>query len=356
MKKIYLKGLNSYRAIAALIVIVGHTEMFKQEYGFENFLNLDFFKFTGQHTAVILFFALSGFLITILLLKEREDCNRINLKKFYLRRIFRVWPLFYLVLILSLILLNYSPSISTTVLCFTIFPNVAHALKIGWTASPQVWSIGVEEQFYLGWPWLFKIKKHLLTVFVFLFFFFALLPHFLSPLLSHFVASAKLNSFLGEFFYGTKFHCMAAGGIFALLYHQKHWLINWLNRNIIVSYFFLLLPFALWFSAVHIPFFTDEMYAALFAISILIISTHPNIIDIDYAIPNYLGKISFGLYMYHWIILELIFRNNLLQIHNKAYFNVALYGLVLSITIVISALSYHFIEKKFLSAKEKFSS
>ena len=89
MSTFYLKGLNTYRAIAALIVIVGHVEIFKQKNGFDNALNLPFFKFTGQHIAVILFFALSGYLITMLLLREKDKFKTISLKKFYLRRIFR---------------------------------------------------------------------------------------------------------------------------------------------------------------------------------------------------------------------------------------------------------------------------
>ncbi len=355
MNKFHLKGLNTYRAFAALIVIIGHTEMFKKKYGFKNALEFDFFKFTGQHVGVVLFFALSGFLITLLLLKEKEKHHSFSLKKFYLRRIFRVWPLYYLVLILGFFLLNYSPSLTTALLCATIFPNVAHALHMGWTASPQLWSIGVEEQFYIAWPWLLKIEKHLLLVFVSFFLFFAFLPHFLVPFLSRFNVASSLIDFLGEFFYGTKFHCMAAGGIFALLYHQKHFVVDWLNRNIWASYFFVLLPFVLWFAAVHIPFFTDEMYALLFAISILLISTNTKLINIDYSIPNYLGKISFGLYMYHWIILELIFRNNWIHVNTYFRFNIILYTLVLAVTIGVSSFSYHFIEKRFLRIKEKYS-
>src|SRR5665213_2193987 len=168
MSHLHLKGLNTYRAIGALTVIIGHIELFKLNNGLDNGLKLPFFKYTGGHIGVILFFALSGFLITLLLLRERETYNTISLKKFYLRRIFRVWPLYYLIIFLSWFLTDYSPSQSTLLLCLTIFPNIANAFNIGWAASPHIWSIGVEEQFYLGWPHIIKhINKLLLFLILF---------------------------------------------------------------------------------------------------------------------------------------------------------------------------------------------
>jgi peptidoglycan/LPS O-acetylase OafA/YrhL len=134
MNRFYLKGLNSYRAIAALIVIVGHIEIFKQKNRFDNALNLPFFKYTGQHIAVILFFTLSGFLITMLLLREKDKFVSVNLHQFYLRRIFRVWPLYYFLLFLSCFLLNYTPFQNIVFLCLTISQNIAHAFDIGWYA------------------------------------------------------------------------------------------------------------------------------------------------------------------------------------------------------------------------------
>ena len=355
MSRFYLKGLNSYRAIAALIVIVGHIEIFKQKNGFDNALNLPFFKYTGQHIAVVLFFALSGFLITMLLLREKDKFASVSLKKFYLRRIFRVWPLYYLILFLSYFLLNYSPSQNTVLLCLTIFPNIAHAFDIGWTASPQIWSIGVDEQFYIACPAIVKYANRLLVVFIFIFCFFTILPHVLIPVLTKFNVDSHMVFLIASIFYGTKFNCMIAGGIFALLYHKKYKIVKLLNYNKYVAYGFILLPFVLWFSGYHIKFFTDDLYSILFSISILNISTNPEIVNIDFKIPNYLGKISYGIYMYHWIILEFIFKMNFFKTSNLVTFNILLYGVAVSITIIVASISYQFIERPLLNWKERYS-
>lgn len=117
------------------------------------------------HLGVILFFVLSGFLITYLIVKELE-AKTFSFKKFYHRRILRIWPLYYLILLISYILFEPSFSIKGLLLCLSIFPNVAHAIGEGWQSSPQIWSIGVEEQFYLIWPFFIYLipQKRIILV------------------------------------------------------------------------------------------------------------------------------------------------------------------------------------------------
>lgn len=105
----------------------------------------------------------------------------------------------------------------------------------------------------------------------------------------------------------------------------------------------------------HINYFTDDLYSVLFSISILNISTNPEIINIDFKIPNYLSKISYGIYIYHWIMLEFIFKINFSKTNNPIIFNVLLYGAALSITIIVASLSFQFIERPLLNWKEKYS-
>lgn len=355
MSSFHLKGLNTYRAIAALVVLIGHIELFKKKFGYSHQLHLPFLKNTGGHTAVILFFALSGYLITTLLLREKDKYQRISLKQFYLRRMFRVWPLYYIILLLSYFLFDYTPSALTWVLCLSIFPNVAHAIGAGWAVSPQVWSIGVEEQFYIGWPWLFKIKSKLLPILIGIFLFFTVLPHLLLFILVRTYPNPTWMQYVNSFFFGTKFNCMAIGGILAVLYHQKHYIVNWLNWNLLLSYSLIILPFVLWFLGFHLPYFNDELYSILFAISILIISTGKGIVDIDTKLSSFLGGISYGIYMYHWLILELLFRNDWLHFNNSPTKNILLYATVLSGTILVSSFSYYVVEKPFLRIKERFS-
>ena len=139
----YLKGLDTLRAIAALIVVWGHIELLKRKKGFENLIDKDFHIPSG-HLAVVLFFVISGFLITYLLVKERDREGKISFKKFYLRRILRIWPLYYLIILLSFLLFREDYSGRTIFLCLSIFPNVAHAFSEGWASSPYTLMASLE--------------------------------------------------------------------------------------------------------------------------------------------------------------------------------------------------------------------
>jgi peptidoglycan/LPS O-acetylase OafA/YrhL len=351
-----LKGLDSLRAIAATVVIVGHIELLKITYGIKSNFNSSFFSETGGHTAVILFFVLSGFLITSILLKEKDESRTVNFKNFYVRRILRVWPLYYIVLISSIAFLNYFPETGTFLLCFTIFPNVAQSLLIGWGASPQIWSIGVEEQFYLGWPVLIKNSgKKILWVLIILFLAFSLLPQIILFLHNQSGQDGANSIFFDRLFYETKFDCMAVGGIFAVIAQKYSTICDFLNRRFFVISSFIL-SFCLWFTGFTFKYFTDEIYAFLFGLLILNLS-YSKIIParIDIAPMKFLGKISYGLYMYHWIIINLIciYLSNYFK-KDTFFTNIVLYALVIGTTVVVSTISYYLIEQRFLKLKDKF--
>src|SRR5579863_968679 len=94
---LYFKGLNGVRAIAALIVLVCHIDQFSRLF---NVQKIGFYEHGMASYAVDMFFVLSGYLITYLLFAEKEKTGTIRLKKFYLRRILRIWPLYYLTVII----------------------------------------------------------------------------------------------------------------------------------------------------------------------------------------------------------------------------------------------------------------
>src|SRR5689334_11784431 len=104
---LHFSGLNGLRAIAALSVLFGHTTMGLSSFGLNPFIFGQYSDGTPTTTllapfAVSIFFALSGFLITYLLLEEKRT-TEINIKNFYTRRILRIWPLYYLYLIISIL-------------------------------------------------------------------------------------------------------------------------------------------------------------------------------------------------------------------------------------------------------------
>src|SRR5688572_30760956 len=97
--KVFFKGLNGLRFFAALAVIITHVELMKGVFGLPSYWQEPFFFDLGG-LGVYFFFVLSGFLITYLLLVERRQIGRISIKKFYVRRILRIWPLYYFIMVL----------------------------------------------------------------------------------------------------------------------------------------------------------------------------------------------------------------------------------------------------------------
>lgn len=151
--------LDGLRACAVLGVMVYH---------FLPALELNFAAIMG----VKLFFVLSGFLITGILLRSRETSEKkgqsaaITIRQFYIRRILRIFPLYYFVIAVSL-LLNLEPVREVLPWLLTYTLNI-HMASQGWYVDnfAHFWSLAIEEQFYLFWPWLilFTPKKFLFPV------------------------------------------------------------------------------------------------------------------------------------------------------------------------------------------------
>ncbi|WP_407535215.1 acyltransferase family protein [Elizabethkingia miricola] len=348
----YFKGLNTLRAIAAMIVVWGHIEYFKSENSIPNLLDNNFFLFPSAHIAVILFFVLSGFLITYLLTKEKEKNGDISFKKFYMRRILRIWPLYYLIIIISYVLFStdYGQcSTKTTVLSLTILPNIAHALGEGWPYSPQIWSIGAEEQFYLLWPLLFSIipEKRLLPSLFLFFIAYTILPNALGKI----YPNEEFKTTVFQLFYTTKFNCMAIGAALGYaLAKEKKW-VNILNKDVI-AFGSLILAFGLWFLKFESKYFTDEIFAIIFAIMLIGVVNNRKI-NIDTKVSTFLGKISYGIYMYHWIVILLVSKY-IKYNGDTASYNFLLYFTVILLTILVSWVSFSTVEKFFLNLKHSF--
>jgi peptidoglycan/LPS O-acetylase OafA/YrhL len=244
-KTIYLPGLNGLRAIAALGVVISHTIIGLKEFGLNPYIfgrdvhnnprGLDLAAF-----GVSIFFSLSGFLITYLLQTEK-DIQKINVRKFYIRRILRIWPLYYLYIIFCLFfVIYYELAFDKNSLLFYLFfsANVPFVLHTTFPFLAHYWSLGVEEQFYLIWPWINRQVKnmiHIVALLIVLFIGTKLLLHFLYP-----------GSIYEELIHVTRFHCMMIGALGALWYKNKNVLFIRLVDNKIVqiiAWFIILLLF-----------------------------------------------------------------------------------------------------------------
>jgi peptidoglycan/LPS O-acetylase OafA/YrhL len=146
-----IPSLDGMRAISILLVIIAHTSRY-----YSHWISIPFGTYLYfAHIGVSVFFVISGFLITSLLLKELEATGTIGIKRFYLRRAFRIFPpfYFYLAVIFVLALAGIFPTpLRALFFAATYTSDYYLGPGSGSGGLQHLWSLSVEEQFYLLWP------------------------------------------------------------------------------------------------------------------------------------------------------------------------------------------------------------
>jgi peptidoglycan/LPS O-acetylase OafA/YrhL len=361
---VYFPNLNGLRFVAAFLVIIHHVEQTKSEYGIQNNWNSGFIQTIGEQ-GVVLFFVLSGFLITYLMLEEEKQTGAIKVKDFYLRRILRIWPLYFFIGFLSLAVLPRIPMflspaydldfvyrhLTQKIILFIFFlPNLLPFLGGIIPYASQTWSIGTEEQFYLVWPLLMKnIKKYRIALMIFIIFGYILTARALWSSHTDFL---PFKYYIRGFWSLFNIDCMAIGGLLAILLHTQNKNLKLFRNNYIFYASIILVSFML-YRGIHIEHVYKETYAVLFGIIILNFAANPNIhINLETRIFNYLGKISYGLYIYHPIGIVLAI--NLAMLIGMAN-NYIIYPLSIVLSVLLAGLSYRYFESFFLKFKLNFS-
>ena len=210
--KLYLPGLNGIRAIAALSVLFGHMWAPFGDWG----IGKSPFSIPWPDGPVTTFFVISGFLITYLLMNEIGKTNDVSIGKFYMRRILRIWPLYYGYMALALIAVAaFKGEINSAAWFYTFFSgNISHALGIGIIPLYHFWSLGVEEQYYMWYPWMVKYnKKHILYAVC------GLCALWLIVKLGLYVFIGKGIAY--RIFAVTQFDCMMLGAAGAIMYYRR---------------------------------------------------------------------------------------------------------------------------------------
>lgn len=409
--RVYFPGLNGLRFLAAFAVLVTHIELIKKLEGFTVNGWVDLWGWWGKSAipgvegtlvvpsypleaviqspllkwyqpaiaeagglGVVFFFVLSGFLITYLLFKERQSTGSIGITAFYMRRIFRIWPLYYFVVLLAFLVLrhvdyvyvNYTVHIFDTpddiwksfLLYLVMLPNLALAMFRTMPHVGQAWSIGVEEQFYLIWPWL--IRKARLPLRMILVFIGAML--ILKVLVFLFSSGwGRSGEIIRAFVAMSKLESMAIGGIGAwLLFTERNSILQFLYLRVTQVLAYLAIPALIYLTPRLMQDAVYLAYSVVFLIIILNVSSNPrSIVSLENKLMHELGKISYGIYMYHMLMvsvaIETFERLVGMNVWPPIWENLLIYPLSLILTLGVSYLSYHFFEKRFIKMKTPFT-
>ena len=345
MSGYYLPGLNGFRAIAAAIVLIAHT---LQYVGVE-------FLDSAAYFGVTIFFTLSGFLITLLLLKEREEASKISVIFFYIRRALRIWPLYFMFIFFTVALFRFIPThpFSSLQLSYYFFfvPNYSTAYYMDIFFLKHYWSLGVEEQFYFIWPLLVSLFASRFFTFAVIF---TLAYTGLKFFITNYYGESSSEYILINI---TRFSCMSIGCIGACLFQSKSkWPVLLKNRLIVIISWAILFFFftGLWTGALIIQ---HELAAIAVVILILDQVSNPVLFNLENKFLNYIGKISFGIYIFHPLILILFSRAIGFDTTKTSPVAVGISAILLVpvITVLTSHLSYKYFEAPFLKLKNNFT-
>lgn len=349
-----LPNLNPLRFVLAFLVLIFHLPQLSRNQGLPYFNDLPIFNKGIE--AVYMFFVLSGFLIIRQIYDAKEN-KTFSIKNFYVRRGLRILPLYFLIVTFGLVFYNVllpllgipfqiNYKIKHTFLLL-LFPNIFSKLFEPGGILEILWSIGIEEQFYLLIaPLMVFIKNSkvvkvlaIITILYFLIF--------------------HLNTFELLRRYQFVYFFILSGGVVAIL-EAKHKLF-FFKRFKFFSYIIILLTIIYFITNWLKPdsrMLYNLITAILFSLFILTISSQSKKNIIKNKLFNYLGTISYGIYMYHAIVLNvMVFLFLQLKkriVINEVFTIVLLNIMTLFFTILVAHISYKYFETYFLKLKNKY--
>jgi peptidoglycan/LPS O-acetylase OafA/YrhL len=350
-KRYYRPELDALRFFAFACVFCDHTS-----------INRPWFQPIREAGAfgMCMFFMLSAYLIITILLREKETAGTVNLRAFAMRRVLRIWPLYFLVLFAGYFLGRFYHGNATVsghaVLAFSFLLGNLFILHHGWLGPiGPLWSLSVEEQFYLAVPAIVRLggRRGIITIGVA-----AISFAYIVLLRLGYDGACSRVIWVDSF---VQFQFFAGGGLMALWLYGRTVRLSLVQRAAIAA-----VGIALWLKAGQLfPLQTLAAAKTLPLVSgyaFILIGTlliFLSILDIKIGIPRpliYLGKISYGLYLFHMFFLWFFFdtadrfpRMLYFQTHRQVG-----YPLALGLTIATAATSYHFFERPILKFKERF--
>lgn len=371
-KTFYYPSLDGLRFFAFLIVFLHHTLGGVSSSNSSINILLKIIQQNGW-VGVDLFFVLSGFLITTLLLRERRRFGSYSLKNFWLRRCLRIWPVYYLSLLVGFFIVpfisahllgsdysnpKFANQVKTELPLYLSFLGNWAVVFNGYgyfTNISHLWTISVEEQFYFIWPLILLLitnfKKTLAIGFTIIIVSLLVRLNLALRLVEH--PGIYTNTF-------ARMDTLILGALLALIIFQKPITLK-LAKKVSKTYYVILAfaTFLLFLSKINVfdPKSVIEVVFGYLIVGLFMVYFCLCAIVTKSAFSNFLskkmfvwpGKISYGLYIWHMLAINIAIQ--LSKSTNIALFLVLSFGL----TITFGLLSYKFYETPFLKLKSKFT-
>lgn len=350
----YMPYLDGLRSVAVFAVLASHFA-FNQRWLIANS--------QWGRLGVDLFFVLSGFLITQILLRYRDNSFNFkdsitHLRIFYTRRVLRIFPIYYLAIFVAL-LLGYEPARNFLFWLLTYTLNVLIALqpkdKAQFGALHHFWSLCIEEQFYLLWPWvILLVPRQRLRYVIFGFIAIGVVSRMMPMFIRGFSMDPLVN---------TRFDVLCLGALLALYWHEP--LMFQKEKSFLlvagVTCGMPLVTLAM-FKGFAQPFdlianALVEFGASLFFMGLIDQAAQSNpwriLAPLGWRPVRYVGKISYGIYLYHpFVKLIMVYLLKLFHISLPplGLLQLVLYG---AATILFASVSWYLIERPINRLKER---
>jgi peptidoglycan/LPS O-acetylase OafA/YrhL len=358
-------NLDGLRFIAAMLVVINHIEQISDMLGLDSFIGYKGVEQIGKF-GVMLFFSLSGFLITYLLLKEKETTGTINIKSFYLRRMLRIWPLYIVVILLAFFFFHYFyifdlkngdksvffDNLGLKLLFyFFMLPNLVLLVFGAVPFASQAWSIGSEEQFYIIWPLILKRIK--VTIFsllgVILFY------HLFIYFFQNYVRSNVYREYCVALMHTVPLDLMALGGIVAVMNYKKERAYQFLYKALgktWVQILLMLCLLTLLVTGYRFTYYNYFFYGLFMAALVFTLSRGRSYAVLESKVFKFGGKISYGIYMWHGPVVTMVLK---LLVLAGFYNKLLAYPLIIVLTLLVAWISFKLLETPFLRLKQKYS-
>lgn len=344
-------GLDGIRAYAVLMVVVTHLHIFIEWHNDKSPL----YSLVWGTNGVIIFFILSGFLITHLLFLEHEKTGTVNLKQFIIRRALRIFPAFYLFIITLFILglfveTNTTPKqlFMTAIYWFNHTPRAEYNSILGHT-----WSLAAEEHFYIIWPAIFlllsKMRNRNLSIITAL----ILMIYSLQIFQDHIYNDTDLDeTFRVDRWSSSAAIYLFSGCLGACIVNSKHWgkISNLQITSVILSVIFIIgFGVDFWFEGDSRVAKYWRITGILSGIFWVYINQNSRVVSfLEFSPIRYIGTVSYGIYLWQGFFLS---TGPNRWVGQEWPLDPTIGLILLCITV---PLSYHLFENKFLKLKDRF--